>query len=164
MTYRKPLVLLSIVGCFLTLAPAWGSLFAQATPPVVAAPVTGGDIVTTIVESAIKTLGPIGILGWYLYYSASKILPTKDKQIVDAQAISAKLLSDAQTQFSSSLQLSIKAFTDEATAIRDNRDKQADTDRATFQTSIERMTNMVMQVVGKCPGVQMHEINLNEQR
>ena len=53
-------------------------ILAQAAPPTSIAP---NDWISAIVGEAIKTLGPLGILGWYLYYNVSKAMPAKDAEV-----------------------------------------------------------------------------------
>jgi hypothetical protein len=55
--------------------------------------------INKLVETMLRTLGPLSILGWYLYYTATKTLPEKDRQFQDALAsFRAEAAADRQSQ------------------------------------------------------------------
>ena len=89
------------------------------------------DFTQTIVESLARTLGPLFILGWYLYRHETKTLPDKDEQVAQARA-------DFQTELAA-----------------EREAHKAHVDRLVEQ--IQKQNEAVMLVIQKCPGKTNHD-------
>lgn len=101
--------------------------------------VSGEQAAMTVVDSIIKTLGPLSILGWYLRYNAAVVLPEKDKQLVAAIA-----------SFSAEAAEARKAFTEEAEAARKAAKESLDAIMAEWRTHSELTTASIMEMVRNC--------------
>jgi hypothetical protein len=100
---------------------------------------TAEQTAVAVFDSMLKTLGPLGILGWYLRYNATVVLPKKDEQLVAA----------------------IESFREEAAANRVAAEKQAAADRqaakethdaimAEWRSHSERTAATVLEMVRSC--------------
>ena len=90
---------------------------AEATQPA-PAPSVGFDI-NAIVETAIRSLGPLAILGWYLYYDKSKSQPRRDRDTAAERTAAAALyehrvdkLVEAHRHLAESFAVALKAQAD----------------------------------------------------
>ena len=112
-------------------------LFSQSTNGAFSGSNTsGGDnpnaaeaFVKDIVETLAKTLGPLFILGWYLYRHETKTLPDKDKMI-----------EQARLDYSAELEKIRVAH---------------DVTNARLIEQIQKHSDMVLTIVQKCPGIKI---------
>lgn len=88
---------------------------------------TSADI-QGLIESLAKSLGPLGILAWYLYRHETKTLPDKDAALAKAQEEYQADIDKARVLFSTNL------------------DK--------LMSQMQKQSDLILAVVQKCPGQQ----------
>jgi hypothetical protein len=140
----KPLIMIALIssGIVAMRVVETPTIFAQQPAPtaqnVAASPTTPESFARSMVEVLAQTLGPLFILGWYLYRHETKTLPDKDKQIADAQS-----------QYQGEMEKARILYQTETQKDRDTHEKTVE--RLVGQ--IENHANMVLSIVQKCPGV-----------
>jgi len=99
-----------------------------------AASTTTGWDANTMLETFLKTVGPLGILGWYLYYDTKTSKPRRDRETREERELMAKShdaridkLVDSQNKtadvFAESLKAQAEAFASTATRMADVHEK-----------------------------------------
>lgn len=131
MTSIKPLAVIAFISLWIIAPKADMTIFGQTTSTVS----TAKDTTTTtspeslarsMVEVLAQTLGPLFILGWYLYRHETKTLPDKDRQVAAAQ----------------------ESFSQELEKIRLAHEKTIDS----LVAQNQKNSDMVLAIVQKCPG------------
>ncbi len=94
-------------------------------------------------ERVAGTLGSMSFLAWYCWHVTSKVLPAKDKQLLDAQAGYASEAKENRSQ----------AFA-EADSARAHNAAMLDKILAEHRSSVDKMQAMVLEVVSHCKAQQ----------
>jgi hypothetical protein len=128
-----PNIFKSLTPIFAVIA-TWATIvFAADTTTVASSSVNGFDP-TNIVDTAIKSLGPLAILGWYLWYDKSKSQPRRDRETREERETAARLyearidkIIDAQNKQTEASSMAIKtqaeAFASTANRMADVHEK-----------------------------------------
>ena len=120
--------MLAAVGMILCGTPLWAgsTLFGQAETP---------DWASSLVTRAIEALGPLMILGWYLYYNVSVAMPKKD-EIISSRLAAFQSLHNEQ----------IVAYQTEGKEAREMHQRIIDT----IMARVDRQNEALMEVIRSC--------------
>ncbi len=100
-------------------------------------PASSTNLVDPIVDAIFKTLGPLAILAWYLYYTSSRTLPEKDKILVAAMANFMAECAASRNHYSGI----IDKLAQEAQADRDEAGKRLENMMATITQTVEHCSS-----------------------
>ena len=127
----RPLLAVAVVAALLVAGNAWTALpIPQVVSAVADEQTEIGTPMERIVKEAIAALGPLMLLGWYLYHTQTKTLPEKDKQVITA----------------------ISAFQAAVTQLIVAHAEVVKSVMGEHKASNERDNAMILEIVRKCPG------------
>ena len=128
----------ALVPVFATIA-AWASMVMAGDATSATSTTSAGFDPTNIVDTAIKSLGPLAILGWYLWFDKSKSQPRRDRETREERETAAKL-------YEARIDKIIDAGVKQSEAFSTCLKQQADA----FATTTSRMADVHEKMIENC--------------